>query len=95
MRIRLDVVMAHDTRQLETVPADLVAWERETGKTVTSWSETAPSFSDVAFLAYRCDTREATPRPSFDDWLESSGVLDITLTQVEQPNPTQQEAGAG
>jgi hypothetical protein len=95
MRITLEVVMTDATRQLETVPADLVAWEAYSGKTVTSWADEPPSFTDVAFLAYRCATRGDADRADFIPWLDQAGVLDITLSQVEKPNPTQPEPGAG
>jgi hypothetical protein len=72
---------------VETLPGDLVAWERYAHRSVTSWADTPPSFEDVAFLAWRSATRGQSPRPDFDVWLED-GVTDLTLGDVESGTPT-------
>lgn len=90
MKLNIDVTANGTTETVTTVPADLVAWEAKSGRSVGSWSEEAPSFTDVAFLAWRGATRGQNPRPKFESWIDS--VDDLTLTEVGEADPTQ--AGA-
>lgn len=87
MKLAIDVTRHGTTTTVETLPADLVAWERHAKRTVTSWAKDAPSFEDVAFLAWRASTRGQSPRPDFDVWLED-GVTDLTLGDVADGDPT-------
>jgi hypothetical protein len=87
MKLAIEVTRYGTTAKVETLPSDLVAWERHAGRSVTSWSKEAPSYEDVAFLAWRAATRGQTPRPDFDVWLDD-GVTDLTLGDVSDGDPT-------
>jgi hypothetical protein len=87
MRLSIDVTRNGTTTKVETLPSDLVAWERYAKRSVSSWAKEPPSFEDVAFLAWRSATRGQSPRPEFDTWLDD-GVTDLTLGDVEDGDPT-------
>lgn len=72
---------------VDTMPSDLVAWESRSGRSVTSWADVPPSYSDVAYLAWRAATRGQSPRPEFEVWIED-GVTDLTLGDVDPGTPT-------
>jgi hypothetical protein len=74
---------------VDTMPSDLVAWEARSGRSVTSWASEPPSYSDVAYLAWRAATRGQHSRTDDDflPWLDD-GVTDLTLGDVDPGTPT-------
>jgi hypothetical protein len=68
-------------------PGDFVAWEERTGRSVSDWATKNPSYSDIAFLAYRAATRNMADPPEFQAWL-NDGVSELAFAEVEA-NPTQ------
>lgn len=87
MKLWITVTRHGTDTTVNTLPSDLVAWEAKSGRSVTSWATEPPSYSDVAFLAWRAATRGQTPRPEFDVWLDD-GVTDLALGDVESGSPT-------
>lgn len=71
-------------------PPDYAKWERETGKSVREWSETAGMW-DILFLAYSALKRESAGKPvkSFEIWMES--VIDVDVESGD-PKATPTEA---
>lgn len=88
MKLYITVTRYGTDTVVSTMPSDLVAWERDNGRSVTAWADNPPSYSDVAFLAWRAATRGQNPRPDFDVWLDD-GVTDLTLGDVDPGTPTQ------
>lgn len=87
MRLAITVTRHGTPVTVETMPADLVAWETRSGRSVTTWGNEPPTYSDVAYLAFRAFTRGAADRPTFEDWLED-GVSDLTIAEVGGAVPT-------
>lgn len=87
MRLTINIERNGATSTVAVMPGDLVAWEAHTGRSVGEWSATPPSFTDVAFLAWRAATRGMAARPDFTTWLDD-GVTDVTLGDVADADPT-------
>lgn len=97
MRLTLEVRRGDGPpEKLGTRPADLVAWEAHAGRSLSSWQDTPPSYTDLAFLCWRADTHGQQPRQPFAEWLDSTTITELTLVGADAVDPTQQAAtGAG
>ena len=67
-------------------------WERETGKSVREWSETAGMW-DILFLAYSALKRESAGKPvkSFEIWMDTVADFDV---ESGSPKVISKEASA-
>lgn len=84
MKLDLTIVRDGVETPISTRPGDLVAWEAHTNKSISEWATSTPAFTDIAWLAWRAETKgRSVP---FDEWIEN--VDDIGIT-AEQGNPTQ------
>lgn len=83
MKIDLSIVRGDSEVTVITRPGDLVAWEKNTGKSISDWVDNTPAFTDIAWLAWRAETRGKTV--TFEDWIEE--VDDIGIA-VGDTNPT-------
>ena len=88
--MELEVRVTQDGREAVymALPGDLVAWEAWSGRSMRDWADTPPTYSDVAYIAYRAATKGNASRPSFEDWLDA-GVTDLAFGDVNGGNPTQ------
>ena len=85
MQLTLAVTRNGVEETVTTRPRDLVAWERETGRGLSSMGD-SPRFTDLALLGYLASTRNLEPRPDFDTWLDELDA--VTLGEVETGVPT-------
>ena len=92
MQLSIDIEKAGKVQTVSTKPADIVAWEQHTGRSVAGWGDTPPSYTDICYLAFRADTR-SKPGADFDGWLLT--IDSVTLSAMEAENPTQTAATAG
>lgn len=92
MLIRMDVTpKAGAPRHVIAEAQDLVAFEREFNKSVTSFQDNV-FLSDLFWLAWHAEKRELVGTPDFDDWvasLEMIGVADEqAIVPLESTPPT-------
>ena len=88
MELTLSVTIDGKEQTVRTRLAHLVEYERSSGRTVTSWSESLPGVTDLATLAWI--TVNANPRPPFEQWLET--VDAVELVDIGSGDPTNPEA---
>jgi hypothetical protein len=86
VKLDLNVTRGGVDSVVTTRPVDLVAWERETGRSLSQLGDDT-RFSDMALIAYFASTRGQTPRPSFDDWLIDLDAVELGAVDSGSPTP--------
>jgi hypothetical protein len=74
LRLEFAVEDADGRRNITVGPATLVAWERKTGRKMSSFAEGFAA-EDMAWLVWHADKRAGNTKKAFDDYLED--VLDF------------------
>jgi len=70
LRLRFAVEDAGGRRNVDVGPATLVAWERKTGRKVSSFVEGFAA-EDMAWLVWHAEKRAGDTSMTFDDYLET------------------------
>jgi hypothetical protein len=74
LRLEFAVEDADGRRNVTVGPATLVAWERKTGRRISSFAEGFAA-EDMAWLVWHAEKRSGQTKRSFDEYLET--VLDF------------------
>jgi hypothetical protein len=74
LRLEFSVEDADGRRNVTVGPATLVAWERKTGRRISSFAEGFAA-EDMAWLVWHAEKRSGQTKRSFDEYLET--VLDF------------------
>ena len=89
LRLAFAVEDADGSRTVTVGPASLVAWERKTGRKVSSFSEGIGA-EDMAWLVWHAEKRAGNTSLGFDAYLESivdlDGADDPKVTLDEGPS---------
>ena len=86
LRLAFAVEDADGPRQVDVGPASLVAWERKTGRKLSSFADGIGA-EDMAWLVWHAEKRAGTVKGSFDEYLESI----VDLSDVAPPKVTSDE----
>lgn len=81
-----------DTRTVTTNPWCIVAWERQTRKTITTIFDGGLGMEDMLFLSWEATKLEGIVVPPFDVWIKT--VTDIRFAG-DETNPTKPAVTAG
>lgn len=77
MQLKMDVSFTDGTKkQCVAVFADFVAFERTWSRSVTKF-ETELRLTDIAWLAWKTETRSRNTSDQFDDWLIKVETIDV------------------
>jgi hypothetical protein len=78
--------------ELVTRPADLMKWERMTGRKLTDLAkkkgdeiEVSIGIEDLGVMAYAVLSRQALTEDKFEPWM--NGLENIEMMEIEEPNP--------
>jgi hypothetical protein len=89
LRLAFEVEDADGPRTVTVGPASLVAWERKTGRKVSSFGDGIGA-EDMAWLVWHAEKRAGNTKAGFDDYLESIVDLDAApdpkVTSDEGPS---------
>lgn len=80
LSLTFSVEDADGTRTVTAGPATMVAWERKTGKKMSSWADGFGA-EDMAWLVWHAEKRAGNVTVGFDAFLET--VIDLD----DAPNP--------
>jgi hypothetical protein len=69
LRLRFAVEDADGPRNVDVGPATLVAWERKTGRKLSSFAEGIAA-EDMAWLVWHAEKRSGTVKSGFEEYLE-------------------------
>jgi len=83
LRLEFAVEDADGRRNVTVGPPTLVAWERKTGRKISSFAE-GFSAEDMAWLVWHAEKRSGQTKRGFDDYLET--VVDFG--EVDSPKET-------
>jgi hypothetical protein len=74
LRLRFAVEDADGQRHVDVGPASLVAWERKTGRKVSSFADGIGA-EDMAWLVWHAEKRAGNVTIGFDEYLETLDEL--------------------
>jgi hypothetical protein len=86
LRLRFSVEDADGPRNVDVGPATLVAWERKTGRKLSSFSDGIGA-EDMAWLVWHADKRAGNVKTGFEEYLET--IVDLSDAPV--PKATSDE----
>jgi hypothetical protein len=86
LRLSFSVEDADGPRNVNVGPATLVAWERKTGRKLSSFSEGIGA-EDMAWLVWHADKRAGNVKTGFEEYLET--IVDLSDAPV--PKATSDE----
>lgn len=81
LRLTFSLEDADGIRTVTAGPATMVAWERKTGRKMSSWADEGVGAEDMAWLAWHAEKRAGNITVAFDAFLETIVDLD------DAPNP--------
>jgi hypothetical protein len=70
LRLSFAIEDADGPRQVDVGPASLVAWERKTGRKVSSFADGIGA-EDMAWLVWHAEKRAGNVKAAFDEYLET------------------------
>jgi hypothetical protein len=70
LRLAFAVEDADGPRQVDVGPASLVAWERKTGRKLSSFADGIGA-EDMAWLVWHAEKRAGNVKQGFDEYLET------------------------